>query len=177
MELVDINFPQIRYSRVDKKSEELARAFGAPQTLSRGTIPKSLRREALKANKPFLVFEGGESLRLDGHSISVASRGILRVLKHLDMLEEAPIREEPIIHIKNTTWIRASQAGLFTWAKCSGSLVRKKDHLGVIHDPHGELEAHVICKREGYIVGHNNAAVVSQGDALFHLGYDYEIWD
>ncbi len=171
------NYPQIRYSRSDKKSKELARVFGAPQILSRGTIPKSLRRVALKENKPFLVFEGGESLRLDGHSIAMASRGIRRVLHHLEMIDNSPPCEEPSVHILNTLWIRASQAGLFTWAKCSGAFVKKKEVLGVIQDPHGDLNIKVLASRDGYIVGHNNAAVVSQGDALFHLGYSYEMWE
>lgn len=171
------NFPQVRYSDDDLKAQELARIFGSPLILSRSTIPKSLRRSAQKAGKPFIVFEGGESLRLDGNSIDVASRGILRVLKHLEMLDDAPERAEPLIHITKTSWIRASQAGLFTWDKSSGSLIRKKDQLGVIQDPHGELDVQVFSQRDGYIIGHNNAAVVSQGDALFHLGYEYEIWE
>ena len=171
------NYPQIRFTRTDKQSEELARVFGAPQALSRGTIPKSLRRVALREKKPFLVFEGGESLRLDGHSIAVAGQGVRRVLHHLGMIDHAPPRVEPTVHIKKTTWIRASQAGLFTWSKCSGALVKKKDHLGVIQDPHGQLNVKVLSSRDGYIVGHNNAAIVSEGDALFHLGYEYEMWE
>ncbi len=171
------NYPQIRYSRTDKKSEELARVFGSPHVLSRGTIPKSLRRVALKEKKPFLVFEGGESLRLDGHSIHVAGEGIRRVLHHLGMIDSAPPRLHPSVHIKKTTWIRASQAGLFTWSKCSGALVKKKESLGIIQDPHGDMEVQVLSSRDGYLVGHNNAAVISQGEALFHLGYEYEIWD
>ena len=171
------NYPQIRYTTTDEKSKELARVFGAPQVLARSTIPNSLRRLAQKTGKPFLVFEGGESLRLDGHSIEIASQGIMRVLKHLNMLADAPLRTEPIAHITKSSWIRASQAGLFTWVKHSGSLVQKKDNLGSIHDPHGEFKVQVNSKRDGYIIGHNNAAVVSMGDALFHLGYEYDMWD
>jgi len=29
----------------------------------------------------------------------------------------------------------------------------------------------ITAKKDGYIVGHNNAPVVSQGDALFHIAY------
>lgn len=171
------NYPQIRYSATDERSAELARVFGAPLILSRGTIPKSLRKIALKANKPFLVFEGGESLRLDGHSIGMASQGIQRVLHHLGMLASAPRIEKPSIHIMKTSWIRASNAGLFTWAKSSGTLVDRKEKLGVIQDPYGDLDVAVLSSKKGYLVGHNNAAIVSQGDALFHLGYEYETWD
>ena len=32
-----------------------------------------------------------------------------------------------------------------------------------------------IANREGYIIGHNNASVVNEGDALFHIGYESEI--
>ena len=171
------NYPQIRFSKDDKQSENLARVFGAPHVLSKVTIPKSLRRLALKAKKPFLIFEGGESLRLDGKSIDIAGKGILRVLHHLEMIPTAPPREEPTIHMKTTSWIRAAHSGLFTWSRTSGDLVNQKDNLGIIQDPHGEMDVQVLSSRHGYLVGHNNAAVVSQGDALFHIGYDYEIWD
>jgi predicted deacylase len=49
--------------------------------------------------------------------------------------------------------------------------VRKGEPLGVINDPYGQEEIHVNSSKDGYIIGHNNAPVVGQGDALFHIGW------
>ena len=59
------NYPQVRAFRDDLKSLELAKIFNAPLTIESGLVPKSLRKEAHKKNIPMLVYEGGESLRLD----------------------------------------------------------------------------------------------------------------
>ena len=53
----------------------------------------------------------------------------------------------------------------------SGDQVAKGQKLGDIHDPQGQQFHPVLAPRAGYIIGHNNAAVVSSGDALFHLGW------
>lgn len=171
------NYPQIRYTRSDSRSLELARAFGAPMVLSKGTIPKSFRRTGLKEGKPIIVFEGGEALRLDGLSIDIALKGIHRVLHHVGMIDTSEPIPYSMVHVLATSWIRASQAGLFTWSHCSGELVQRKQSLGMIHSPDGDIQIDVLATRDAYIVGHNNAAVVSLGDALFHMGYHYEMWE
>ena len=60
------------------------------------------------------------------------------------------------------------------WYKDSGISVKKGDLLGVINDPDGRASIEVYAERDGHIFGHNNAPVVSQGDALFHIGYEAE---
>lgn len=166
------NYPQVRYTLVDKKSEELAKAFGAPATLGNKVIEKSFRQEALKQGKSTIVFEGGESLRYDGFSIEVALKGIKKVMQHLQMIE-AEIENDPIPshHFTQTTWQRAESSGLFIWEKSSGLFVKEGDLLGSIHDPHNNYQIDVNATRNGFILGHNNATVVNQGDALFHLAW------
>ena len=71
-----------------------------------------------------------------------------------------------------TTWVRAARAGIFQWFKPSGHKVYESEPLGVINDPYGQEEVKILAPRNAYIIGHNNNPVVSQGDALFHLGYE-----
>ena len=78
-----------------------------------------------------------------------------------------------MITITKTTWVRATSAGMFTWSKSSGEFVLEGEKIGVINDPYGHAEYPIISKRSGYIIGHNNAPVVSLGDALFHIGYAF----
>lgn len=168
------NYPQIRYTGSDAKSAELAKIFRPPFILQKPVISKSLRKIAKEKNIPIIIYEGGESLRFDGFSIQHAIDGILRITNHLGLTEEEVIERKRVTHFTKTSWIRATQAGLFLWTKSSGQRVIKGEPIGIINDPQGAKSATVVAKTDGYIVGHNNASVVNQGDALFQIGYEYE---
>lgn len=45
--------------------------------------------------------------------------------------------------------------------------------MGEIKEPFGNKSTDVKAPYSGHIICHNNASVVSLGDALFHLGIDY----
>lgn len=163
------NFPQIRYSKTDKVAKALGEAFNAPYLIQKPLITKSLRKAAKDMGIPVIVYEGGESVRLDGFSISKGFEGMKRVLKSQGMLAEAKDANHKMIHVSKTGWIRAPKSGLFTWTRNSGVFIEKGELLGHIKNPYGTKTAKVIARKEGYIIGHNNASVVNQGDALFHI--------
>jgi len=166
------NFPQVRFTKTDPRAEEMAKAFNAPVTIPRARIARSLRKVAGDMNIPVIVYEGGESKRLDGFSIDTGIRGIRNVLVHFGMMDATSGTSETgqSIRIERTTWIRAAEAGMFIWSVNSGHLVKKGDRLGVIKDVQGSRTIQVVARKEGFIIGHNNAPVVNSGDALFHLG-------
>lgn len=165
------NFPQIRFSPSDRRARELAGVFAAPYLVESTPIAKSLRKEALKMQKSILVFEGGESRRLDGISIDAGLAGIQRVMHSLDMTQEAPPPAQTSLLFSKSLWVRAGGSGMFVWLRSSGEYVEKGTLLGVINDPYGRRSVKVKARRSGYIIGHNNAPVVNLGDALFHIGY------
>ncbi len=169
------NFPQVRYGKTNKKARELAEAFSAPFIIEKPYIIKSLRKVAKDMKVPIIVYEGGESVRIDGYSVSKGLDGLKRVLKHVGMIEHAPDPENKVIKLGKTSWIRAPYSGLFTWARKSGVYVHKGEPLGIVNDVTGTTSVKVLSSKDGYIIGHNNASVVSQGDALFHVGYEAEI--
>lgn len=164
------NYPQIRYTPSNEKAAALAKSFAAPYLIAKPLVTKSLRKVSNTMKKPILVYEGGESLRFDGFSIENGLAGLQRVLHAEGMLENSiPPTQKPI-HFKKTSWIRADRSGLFEWFQQSGCKVSAGEPLGVINDPYGEAEVRLFAKADGYIIGHNNAPVVSEGDALFHIG-------
>ena len=123
---------------------------------------------------PILIFEGGEALRLDGFTINRGLLGLDRILvsqKMSDKLLSPPTRT---VLIEKSSWIRASASGIFTWNKSSGAFVKKGEPIGIINDPNGLKRVIVLANREGFIIGHNNAPVVNQGNALFNIGYVYK---
>jgi predicted deacylase len=168
------NYPQIRYTGSDKMSLKLALAFDPPFIIKKGLLPKSFRKACKELGIPAIVYEGGESIRLCGDAIDRGMTGIQKVLESLEMASFGNLKKFSAKRIKRTTWVRAKYSGLFIWTKKSGQYVTKSEPIGVINDPFGMKMVKVLAPTSGYIIGHNNASVVNQGDALFHIGYELE---
>lgn len=166
------NYPQVRCMMMESKNVELAAAFCAPFTIDSPFRPHSLRQTAAKKGKNIIVFEGGESLRMDQFAIEEGINGTLRLMKHLNMIDDAlkPQHENKIIW--NSAWIRAHSAGIFHPQIVAGELIQKNQEIGVITDPFGEYKEQVKSQVSGYVVGLNNNPVVNAGDALLHIGMD-----
>lgn len=166
------NYPQIRCVFQDQRNTELANAFHAPFSIDSPFRPKSLRQAAAKRNKNIIVYEGGESLRLDTHAIEVGIAGTLRLMKYLGMIDWAPEPTEENKIIWNSSWIRARVAGLFQSNVRCGQLVERNQWVGTLTDPFGEFKEQIKSTAKGYVVGLNNNPVVNAGDALMHIGQD-----
>lgn len=165
------NYPQVRFAKDDKKSEDLAWAFGAPFIMHSSLIDGSLRKQAFEMGKSIIVFEGGESLRFDEFSIKEAFEGILRTLYHFGMILKKPKdRKHNSLFFSQTSWVRAETSGLFRSLKKSGQKVKKGEVIGLINNPGNLYEIKVEAHESGFIIGHNNIPVINRGDALFHIG-------
>jgi len=170
------NYPQIRYTKEDIKSNNLARTFASPFLIPSKPIGGSLRKQAYDLDIPIIVFEGGQSLRLDPFSINEGINGLKRIMHSSGMIDVAPPAKETI-RFNSRKWIRALRSGMFQWIRQSGDSVEEGEVLGVINDPYGQWSVDVPAARKGKLFGHNNAPIVNQGDALFHIGFDEEIVD
>ncbi len=168
------NYPQVRCTKGDKESLHLASIFNPPFIIYKPVLTRSLRKIARIKKMPMLIFEGGEALRLDGFSITKGLRGLRRILTFKNMIEGKLSPPNRSILIRRTLWVRAATSGIFTWTKSSGARVRKGEPLGIIYDPSGTKRVVVQANRDGFVIGHNNAPVVNQGDALFNIGYQFE---
>jgi hypothetical protein len=164
------NFPQIRYSAKDRKAAELAKAFSPPVILQSQLLEKTLRKQAFKMGKTLLVYEGGESMRMNEEVVYEGIQGTRRLLRHLGMLEDARDANTEPIYCPDSTWIRAKRSGIYTGLVKAGMNVNRGDVLGRITDPFGEFKVNVKSSIDGIVIGHNNMPVVNQGDALLHIG-------
>lgn len=166
------NYPQVRCMMQEKRNVDLAHAFHAPFTIDSPFRPHSLRQTAAKKGKNIIVYEGGESLRMDFHAIEEGVNGTLRLMKYMNMIDWAP---EPKVESKiiwNTSWIRARTAGIFHPQVHAGHLIHKNQLVGNITDPFGEFHEQIKSPVTGYLIGLNNNPVVNAGDALMHVGMD-----
>ncbi len=165
------NLPQIRMKVNCPACRELAIAFGAPVALASELRDGSLRATMSKLKKPMLMFEGGEALRLDVHSIKFSTQGILNVMRHLEMLppEKSERKHRQVVVSKESTWARASIGGIVTPLVALGKAVTPETPLAFIADPFGVSECQVYPKKEGVVIGRTNLGIADEGDGLFHI--------
>lgn len=163
------NWPQVRFEKDNALGQEIAEAFNAPFSLSTALIKGSFREVAAEMGKTIVVFEGGETLRIDPRSVECAIHGISKVLHHFGMLEKF-LKPKRSIHFDQSQWVRAEVSGLFRYKRESGKKVKEGQTIGYISSPTNEYSVKVKSPVNGYIIGHNNFPLIHKGDALFHIG-------
>lgn len=164
------NLPQVRTTLDHEASASLARAFGAPVVLNARLREGSLRKSVIEKGSPAIVYETGEALRMDEMGIRVGVRGIISVMRELEMLRSSSRgrSQKPFI-ARGSTWVRASMSGVFQSRCRLGEAVTTGEVLGTISDPLGDEEVEVRSTSEGVVIGRLNLPLVYQGDALLHI--------
>jgi predicted deacylase len=137
----------------------------------------SLRQAAREQDIPMLLYETGEALRFDEVGIRVGVKGILNVMRTLEMLPASRRKKtppEPVI-ARSSTWVRAPESGILHARLPLGTRVDKGDVLGTISDPFGQRENMVKAVTDGIVIGRTNIPLVNEGDALFHIACFHEL--
>ncbi len=166
------NAPQIRVKRGDEQSLKYARIFSAPFTIYSKTITKSYRETCAKKGIPVLLFEGGKSMDSNRDIAKHGVEGAMRILSFLEMLNpkfEYPDAITETVVIENTNWMRAKYSGLLHIKIPCGKHVEKGEYIGTITDPYGKFRHKVKAVNTGYVININEAPIVYQGDAIFHI--------
>jgi len=165
------NLPQIRISPSRPKALEYAKAFGAPLILTSKVRNGSLREAAERKDIDVIVYEGGEGLRFDEISVRTGVAGVLRVMRHMDMIgsKGVPKLRARSIRATSSSWVRAPLGGLFRSFRDIGEQVGKGEVLGAVSDPFGETELEILTEEPGLLIGRTNLPIVNEGDAVCHL--------
>jgi hypothetical protein len=165
------NLPQIRVSPSKSDTMILAKVFGAPLILTSKLRDGSLRQAAQQKGVDVLLYEAGEGLRFDEFAVRAGVTGILRVMRHLEMISGKGIAKPKSAPIQTSAsyWLRAPAGGLLRTFKSTGDEVVSGDVLGAISDPFGETETEVVVDEPGLLIGRTNLPVVNEGDGLFHI--------
>lgn len=166
------NAPQIRIVPGNEELKSLADVFNAPFTLYSKNIAGSFRNSCTKLGVKMLLFEGGKSLDINHDITHEGVQGVKRFLQHFDMLmpRKKPVdAAAPTLYIDKSTWIRARHSGLFQHKAQAGQFVQKGEVIACITDPFGKFEQKVKAPNSGYIINANDAPIVYQGDAIFHI--------
>lgn len=171
------NAAQLRLIPENPELKALADIFNAPFVLYTKNISGSYRSSCDKLGVKSLLFEGGKSTHIDDTITKYGVEGTKRILLHLGMLNDrkAILKEEvEPIYIKNSSWIRARSSGMLHSFTAIGSFANKGQLLATISDPYGKVEHKVKAPNSGYIINVNDAPIVYQGDAIYHISNELE---
>jgi hypothetical protein len=167
------NLPQIRADLDDEVTLFLAQAFGAPLMLNSNLRDGTLRAAAVKRNIPVLLYEAGEALRFEETSIRAGVRGIINVMRALEMLPKSrKIIDKPKASViaRSSSWIRAPHSGIFRSIVQDGArVIADITLMGVVSDPFGESQMQVYSSVNGIVIGQMKLPLVNEGEALFHV--------
>jgi len=163
------NYPQIRCNFDRVESYELGKAVRAPFLVHSKEIPGSFRKAVCQVNKPIIVYEGGESLRLDENAIWHTTQIIKRMMAYLGMIY-VESEGSPSVEIRDRSWMRARTSGLFVPFVEYGKHVLKSEVIAHLGDPYGNKVFEVRAPANGYIIGLNHQPIVHTGDAIVHIG-------
>lgn len=165
------NLPHIRADLDQSENKRLARAFGVPLVINSRLRDGSLREAADERGVPVLLYEAGEALRFDEIAIRAGERGVINVMRALNMLPQVRRKRElPAPAVANATgWERAPASGVLRSMIPPGANVKAGDRLGVLADPDGSNEIELVSSRTGIVIGRSYLPLVHEGDALFHI--------
>ncbi len=164
------NLPQIRANLDNPVTLELAKAFGTPAIINSNILDGSLRACANDLGIPMLIYEAGEALRFDEVSIRAGIRGVLNVMRHIEMLPQSKRTgsRTPLL-ARTTAWVRAPVSGIVNNKVKLGSSVAEGQSLAIVSNPLGSSEEAVVAPFDGIVIGCNNLPLAHEGDALFNL--------
>lgn len=165
------NLPQVRTNIDNEYTFGLAKAFGAPVVLHSELRDGSLRATAQEAGVPILLYEAGEALRFDEHSIRIGVKGLVNVLRANNMLPQVLHKKtsKTSIITKTSKWIRSTQSGMIRTIKALGDTVAIDEIIAYIDEPLGDDSYEILAPFDGIIIGKSEIPLIQEGDAIFHI--------
>ncbi len=163
------NFPQVRADLDHPETARLAHAFGAAMVVHGRGPDRCLRRAALTAGVPTIVYEAGSPRRLEHPFIEIGKRGVLNVLRHLDMLPGEPERPPLTLEVRDSHWIRARAGGILDLKAELGQPLRRGAEISINTNPFGRERSVQRAPHAGVVLGLTRLPLVHPGDAICHL--------
>ena len=165
------NLPQVRTNLNNEFTNNLAKKFEAPIVLHSEIRDGSLRGEAFEKGIPVLLYEAGEALRFDETSIRIGVKGIVNVLRELDMLPAVSKKRKykmPIV-TRSSQWIRSTESGVIRTIKALGDIVKENEVIAYVDEPLDDESFEIKASFDGVIIGKSEIPLIQEGDAIFHI--------
>ena len=166
------NLPQVRAELKNPETARMAEAFAAPVIIDAGLRDGSLRAYADSLDIPVITYESGEALRFDDVVIGSGAKGVMRVMRELEMVPPRKGRSTTKKRSEiaaSSQWVRAEIDGIMRPVAQLGQKVRKGQKLAMVADPFGESETAILSPCSGIVICVNNLPLVNEGEAIYHI--------
>jgi len=139
-------FSRTGNEKMDEEAQNLAKLFGAEYIFER------LGKDATKKfDIPRIIAEAGREGKLEKRYTEIHMKGLLNILKGLEMIEGEPDlpSEQKVMHGRYE--IFAEKDGLFTSNVEVGDPIKKDEVLGRIRNLKGEVIEEITAKKDGFV--------------------------
>ena len=162
----------------DKRSLAMAEAFNAPYTWSAEFAEQStFNAAAIRKDVPMIATELGGGGNVNPYMVQLASDGLLRVIHHLDMLDDLVEIPEPgntglYLDVGMNGKIYSAREGLFVPAASPGQPVKSGETAGTLYSVmEPEREPSKVCfVEDGIVLSAVNRGMVTRGELLAMVG-------
>ncbi|HKV12070.1 MAG TPA: succinylglutamate desuccinylase/aspartoacylase family protein [Thermoanaerobaculia bacterium] len=163
------NYPQVRADLAQPGVTELAQAFGCSLIVAGAGPDQSLRKTAVAAGVPTIVYEAGSARRFERPFIDSGIVGILNVLRHLRMLPGEPTPPPLALTIERTHWVRARFGGILDLLVELGQPIKRGQTISVNTNPFGRERSQIKAPHSGVVLGLTQLPLVHPGDPVCHI--------
>lgn len=163
------NYPNVRGDLSDPGVLTIAEAFGCELIVDARGPEGSLRREASRAGCPTILLEAGEPHKIQPGILEIGVRGVLNVLRHLDMLTGGIDKPDHHYRVPKSTWIRAEMGGLLRFHVAPGEVVEMGQPVATNFSVYGSEQNVLASTVSGVVLGMTTLPIVKPGQAVCHV--------
>jgi hypothetical protein len=163
------NYPNIRANTRHRRTLQLARDFGCELIVDSKGPTGSLRRIAVEQGVPTIILEAGEVWRIQDEVTAVGVRGVMNVLRKLEMAAGEPERPPYQVIARRTTWVRAQKGGILQFHAQPGQLVHQYECLATNSSVFGKEQTSLLSPSDGIVLGMTTMPAVSPGAPVYHI--------
>ncbi|HEX3702003.1 MAG TPA: succinylglutamate desuccinylase/aspartoacylase family protein [Vicinamibacterales bacterium] len=156
-------------ARVDRLSLEMAEAFGI-QYLVCSETPGSTFCAASRAGIPSILAESGGQGIWTPEDVGLLTRGLDRVMRHLEMVPGAAPDRLPSMLLEQFLWLRSDHDGCWYPGVPVGQMVRKGQNLGSVTDVEGHVLQTAVSPADGRVLFIVSSLAINRGDPLLAVG-------
>jgi uncharacterized protein len=163
------NYPNVRAELSDPNVRKVAMAFGCEVVVDSKGPTGSLRRTAVAAGIPTIIYEAGEVWKIEPGVVEVGVRGCMNLLRYVGMLAGEPAPPVFQTLIEHTTWVRAEQGGIISFHARPGELVKEGESLATAQNIFGRERSSMRAPVGGIVLGMTTMPAVKPGQPVYHL--------
>ena len=165
------NMPQVRVDTGNAKAVELAYNFGIGIVVAGEGPEGSLRRAAVTAGIPAIIYEAGPPYIFVEPEIARGTQGVRNVMSYLGMTDDPP-NTLPAQRLASSRWLRVPkrQGGIYLPTVVVGDAVTAGQLVATVTDPITDQVHEIRADADGVVIGMALPQVVLSGSALIHVG-------